>query len=841
MQEELLENRVRLMQSAKSVGKFINLSSVIAPSVVIGRDGELVTTWKIQGMAFETSEDITLDGAINSLNILYRSLASNKTALAVQIHRLRRPMTDELSACEEAGFAHNLSKAYNKKIGHESLMSTELYFTLIEKRKSLKKRKRTAAMIKQELLARLEVFNKISENVERSLSSFSPKRLGEYKKNDKEYSSQLSFYNFLVTGLWQEVVIPKCPLYEALMPEAIFTGSDFLEIQSANGHKFVQSLEFKDYAQSSYSGILDGLLYPDVNAVKKPYIFIETQTFCFLSRYDGQHFLELQQKQLLSSEDAGVSQIQAMSAAIDGVVNGDFSIGEYSYTLTLFADSYAEVKINTADAAKKLQDEGFLTFLSTLALPAAFFSQLPCNLALRPRLAKITSVNFAQLAPLHNFISGKRDGNPWGEALALLQTPSNQPYYFNFHTSPIGEDSFDKKTLAHTTIIGTSGSGKTVLMNFLLSMAQKYRTSTQKMTTVYFDKDRGAEIAIRALHGGYLTVENGKPTGFNPFQLESNKANIQYLISFVKLLLSMDGMPITAAEEQQIQHAVEGVMSMPKELRRLGLVPQNLTDGLTREERQNSLSVRLKKWCEGGDLGWVFDNETDLLDFDSYPNYGIDGTAFLDNKAVRTPIAFYLLKRMDQVIDGRRFIFVMDEFWKWLLDEAFRGFAFDKLKTMRKQNGFGVFATQSPSDVLNSEIAKAVIEQSATQIFLPNPKADKKEYIEGFKVSEAEFMWIQGLKEDSRMMLIKQGSRSAICKLDLGWAKEPLRVLSGSTDNINLIEQLRALVGENPDKWLSIFQKIKNDSKTVKHIQQQYGTEPELWLSHYLEEWVNED
>ena len=116
MQEELLENRVRLMQSAKSVGKFINLSSVIAPSVVIGRDGELVTTWKIQGMAFETSEDITLDGAINSLNILYRSLASNKTALAVQIHRLRRPMTDELSACEEAGFAHNLSKAYNKKI-----------------------------------------------------------------------------------------------------------------------------------------------------------------------------------------------------------------------------------------------------------------------------------------------------------------------------------------------------------------------------------------------------------------------------------------------------------------------------------------------------------------------------------------------------------------------------------------------------------------------------------------------------------------------------------------------------------------------------------------------------
>ncbi len=70
---------------------------------------------------------------------------------------------------------------------------------------------------------------------------------------------------------------------------------------------------------------------------------------------------------------------------------------------------------------------------------------------------------------------------------------------------------------------------------------------------------------------------------------------------------------------------------------------------------------------------------------------------------------------------------------------------------------------------------------------------------------------------------------------------EPDRTLKGSTDNINLIEQLRALVGENPDKWLGLFQQIKNDSKTVKQIQQRYGTEPELWLSHYLEECVNED
>ena len=494
-----------------------------------------------------------------------------------------------------------------------------------------------------------------------------------------------------------------------------------------------------------------------------------------------------------------------MTDAIDGVVNGDFSIGEYSYSLMVFGDSIELVKQNTQDAVKKLQDEGFLPFVSTLALSAAYFSQLPCNFEYRPRLARITSLNLAHLAPLHNFNSGKRDGNPWGEALALLTTPSDQPFYFNFHTSPANENSFDKKTLGNTTIIGTSGSGKTVLLNFLISMAQKYRDDGSKLTVIFFDKDRGAEIAIRALNGGYLSIQNGIPTGFNPFSLDNTEANVQFLISFMKLLIKMDGQPILVSDELALTEAVKSVMSMPKELRRISLIPLYLPQGLTKEEKENSLAKRLFRWVNDGDLAWVFDNAVDDLDFDRYPNFGIDGTDFLDNPQVRTPIGFYLLYRMESVIDGRRFFFVMDEFWKWLLDDAFSDFAFNKLKTIRKQNGFGVFATQSPSDVISSPIAKAVIEQSATQIFLPNPRADRDDYINGFKVTESEFYLISQLGEDSRLMLIKQGHHSVICRLDLSAFRQELKVLSGSTDNILFVEELIAEYGPDPSTWLPIF------------------------------------
>ena len=797
-----LNERINIMRQEGSHSSYIALSSVVAPGVIMCKSGELIATFVAKGISFETADDVDIDQATNNLNILYRTIA--RSDFAVQIHRLRRPMVDELTPCIEPGFARELSRKYNQKIGHERLMATELYITLIFKNRKLLKKRRSLQEIRETLAERLEEFEKVAGQFKRSLSRFDLTRLGEHEKNGVRFSEQLSFYNFLLTGTMQPVRIPSCPLYDALGPAQVFAGSDVLEIQVADKTTFAQCVELKDYTQATYAGILDGLLYPDIGSLK-PYVFIETQTFAFLSKNEGQKFLQLQQKQLLSSEDAGISQIEAMTAAIDGVVNGDFSMGEYSYTLTVFGADIPSVKRNAQDAIKKLQDEGFLPFVSTTALAAAYYSQLPCSFEFRPRVARITSLNFSHLAPLHNFASGKRNGNPWGEALALLKTPSDQPYYFNFHTSPAGEDSYDKKTLANTTIIGTSGSGKTVLLNFLLSMAQKYRNSGDKMTVIFFDKDRGAEIAIRALRGGYLSVLNGQPTGFNPFQLEPTEESIQFLISFMKLIISMDKQPIRTSEELALTDAVRAVMSMPKELRRMGLVPQYLPEGLTREERENSLSKRLHRWIDDGDLAWVFDNPQDLLDFDKFPNYGIDGTEFLDNAQVRTPLAYYLLYRMEDIIDGRRFIFVMDEFWKWLLDEAFSDFAFNKLKTIRKQNGFGVFATQSPSDVIESPIAKAVIEQSATQIFLPNPRADAKDYIEGFKVTPPEFDIIRGLAEDSRMMLIKQGHHSVICRLDLGPFKQELKVLSGSTDNIFLVEQLRAEFGDNPDLWLPVF------------------------------------
>jgi type IV secretion system protein VirB4 len=211
------------------------------------------------------------------------------------------------------------------------------------------------------------------------------------------------------------------------------------------------------------------------------------------------------------------------------------------------------------------------------------------------------------------------------------------------------------------------------------------------------------------------------------------------------------------------------------------------------------------KWCEGGEYGWLFDNAEDALDLNSHRLYGFDITEFLDHSETRGPIMMYLVFRTEGMIDGRRFIYVFDEFWKALSDPYFEDLAKNKQKSIRKQNGIFVFATQEPSDALMSPIAKTLVQQCATLIFLPNPNADFEDYTQGFKLTNAEFELIKTLGEDSRRFLIKQGGDSAIAQLNLQGFDEELLVLSGTPDNAQVVEDIIAEVGEDPDVWLPIF------------------------------------
>jgi len=253
-----------------------------------------------------------------------------------------------------------------------------------------------------------------------------------------------------------------------------------------------------------------------------------------------------------------------------------------------------------------------------------------------------------------------------------------------------------------------------------------------------------------------------------------------------------------------ISHAIAGVMGAVKSKRRLGALLEfcDPTD-------VNGLHARLSRWCRGGTLGWLFDNPEDTFTLEGSPIFGFDVTDFLENEETRTPTIMYLFHRIEKLIDGRRLIIFMDEFWKLLQDEYFEDLVQNKLKTIRKQNGFLVMFTQSPRDALKSKISHSLIEQTATKIFLPNPGADYEDYVNGFKLTVREYEIIRDLGEKSRQFLIKQGQNSVVAELDLRGFDDELAVLSGNTATSNLVEKLVAELGDNPEAWLPEFHRVR--------------------------------
>ncbi|WP_455289672.1 VirB4 family type IV secretion/conjugal transfer ATPase [Cupriavidus necator] len=784
-----------IAQTEALVNEHIPFSVLIDEHTIRTREGDYLRTWKVDGISFEAVDQEEILIRHNNFNQLIRSFSEGNVSFWV--HRVRRKISDSFDGDYSNEFCRKISVEYYRSFGNYSMMANELYITLVYRpstegierflKRSLRRNFDAMLADEREAVAGLV---EAANRVEAGLRHYGLEALGEYTQGASRFSRLLEFFGFLLNGFWERVPLTRSPINEYLPTSRLFFGCENIEIRTPAYTRFGALLDIKDYPSASTPGILNRILYED-------HEYIETQSFSTLNKHGAIAFLTLQRNQLLASQDAGVSQIEEIDHAIERIVAGDFIMGEYHYSLAVLGDSLKEVTKNLSKTRIAMQDAGFQTALIDVVPDGAWFAQLPGNWRYRPREAKITSKNFCGFSSLHNFASGKRDGNPWGQAVTILKTPNGQPFYFNFHTSPEEEVSTDKKLPANTMVIGQTGSGKTVLTLFLLCQAMKYNP-----TVVYFDKDRSAEVAIRAMGGEYLSLGYGEPTGLNPFHMEPTESTILFWESLVRHLVTHASMPLLPSEEQQIAHAVRTVAGMPKTLRRLSTVRQNLL-----HTGMNSLNARLKKWCWGESLGWVLDNPVDRLNTSGSNVYGYDYTDFLDDPETRTPLMMYLMARVEELIDGRRFIYLMSEFWKPLSDPVFSSFAKDKQKTIRKQNGFGVFDTQSPSDVLNSSIAKTLIEQTATFIFLPNPRADHSDYVEGFKLTEAEFAIIKNLQEGGRSFLVKQGSHSAIASLELGGMDEILNVLSGTTDNVALLERIRSEVGDDPKTWMPIFQR----------------------------------
>ncbi|OEC99862.1 VirB4 family type IV secretion system protein [Rhizobium sp. YK2] len=747
----------------------------------------------VEGVSFETIDPIDLNSLQRDLNTLYRNIADER--LAIWTHLIRR----RDNTYPDGGFTNPFSAAlndkYRERMVREDLFRNDLYLSLLwhpgrdpaERLANLLPRLRKAQRATVELdEGSLKHLRDKVTDVTAGLRRFGPRVLSLYDQNGILFSELSEVLHQLIGGRREPIPLTEGRVSSAIYSDRVIFGRETVEIRDEGTSRYAGMFGFKEYPARTRGGMLDGIL-------TAPFELILTQSFAFRSKTDARTIMSRKQNQMVSALDKAASQIEELDAAMDELESNRFVLGEHHLTLGVFAPSVKDLAGNLAKVRSHLTNGGAVVAREDLGLEAAWWAQLPGNFRYRARSGAITSRNFAALSPFHSYPMGRKDGNEWGPAVAMLKTASGSPFYFNFHYGDLG----------NTFVCGPSGAGKTVLLNFMLSQLEKHDPHM-----VFFDKDRGADLFVRAAGGTYLPLKNGLPTGCAPLKaLELTPENKIFLARFIAKLAGAAARDFAVSDISDIALAIDGLADLPKEQRTIGALRTflNNTD-------PEGLAARLRRWERGGPLGWVFDNEADEIGIGA-KFLGYDMTDFLDNEEIRNPLMAYLFHRVEQLIDGRRIIIVIDEFWKALQDESFLDLAQNKLKTIRKQNGLMLFATQSPRDAINSPIAHTIIEQCPTQVFLPNSRGDRDDYVSGFKLTEREFELVaRELSAESRRFIVKQGHNSVVAELNLNGFGDELAILSGRTANVELAEAIRAELGDERDEWLRIFQQTRSAS-----------------------------
>lgn len=815
---EALLKRAAQIRKEVDLSTYIPYTSHVTRNVIkLGDSGNYVAVIRMQGAAHETADARDINIWHNQLNQFLRNVASPNVAL--WSHTIRREVHDFPGGEFAPGFARALNEKYRDTMRNERMLVNELYLTIVFRPQPVSTLRfldmlttKSPAELREKQLDELQTMDDLIMSSLASLDRYSPELLGCYEHKGVMYSEPLEFLGFLLNGEWRKVAVPRAEIRNVLATSRPFFGKGgLLSIKGPTSIQYGAMLAIVEYPTPTCPGLLNGLLC-------MPFELVISQSFTFLSKNTAKGRMSRQQARMINAGDLAESQIQAIDEAMDELISNQWVMGAHAISILIRADKVKRLNEHIAVAGSSLSDSGIKWVREDIALTSAYFSQLPGNFRYRVSTGDINSRNYAGFSSFHNFPAGRIRNNQWGDAVTMLKTTSEAPYFFNFHAQEEGAEAKktakldpNHKDIATTLICGPSGSGKTALMAFLLAQTQKFAqfpsnyTGVRKLTCVVFDKDLGAAIAVRAMGGRYYPIRNGIPTGWNPFQLEPSPNNMLFLEKFVKQLVTRIGWPVTPAQERQIHEGVAGVMAAAKAKRHLGAVLEFLTD----HGDENGIHARLSRWCRGGPNAWLFDNREDTLSVEDCPIVGFDVTDFLENDETRTPTVMYLFHRVKSLLDGRRMPIFMDEFPTMLNDEAFSDFVDKEVVTIRKKDGFLVLFCQFPKQILDHRISSALVSQSATKIFLPNPEADYDDYVNGFKLTSREYEIIKDLAPKSRRFLIKQGGNSVVAELNLRGYADELAVLSGNTATSALVERLVAELGDSPDIWLPEYHRIR--------------------------------
>lgn len=797
----MLEKLYRMVKSEKEKESSLNLGTPVPDFIpyachwnahtVLTKNGELLQIIKITGFSREAvgSEEMDLREMLR--HSVLKRIRSEDFALWFHTVRTRRNL--DPGGSFPPGFSKELNQAWRQRHEWESAYVNEVYVTILCDGKSapLDGPSLLQALafkrLKSQHIAALEdaekKLTKIVDGVLLDLKAFGARRLGVYEEQGVFYSEPLQFFGKILYMADLPVPMPLCDISEYLAGYKVAIGFDIMEVRGHGGKKFGALFTLKEYSELSPRGV-DKLL-------QLPLEFIITQTLDFigsksvLDRFRRQHYL------LQVGRDPELSKLLGLDDILAGDDGGPTAFGASQITIFLMESNLQQLLQNVDLTGTTMRELGLVAPRRDLRLEECFWSQLPGNFSYVRLRKPMSTAKVGGFASLYSFPAGKRVGNHWGPAVTLFYTIAGTPYFFSFH---IGDN-------GHTAILGPRGTGKTVLLNFLVSESRKF-----KGRLFFFDHEEESRVFIQSMGGYYTNIvpKVAHPSyAFNPLNIEDTPENRKYLQRWFYLLASAHGAEVSAQEIQHFEKLVEYSYRLPQGKRRLSALAEYFGP-----VKPGSLGEKMAPWHGKGEYAHMFDNDRiGVVPLDEWDIYGFCMSEIVrDHPACLGPVLSYLLHRMEMGLDGRPTMIVLDEAWSLVNNPIFGPDFLPWLNRLREKNAMVIFATETIPNDRKNQMTNTVVRNMGTLIFLPNVDAadSSRAYREVWGLSDEEYEMLSKMRVEKRQFMLRQNDVSVVANLDLSDIRE-LEVLSGSQKKVAMMQKIIKEQGNDPVKWLPVF------------------------------------
>ena len=764
----------------------------LTASIFLNQDGSLGVTYQLAGLAAELVGARPTSAAHMSLIQLMGNIANPR--IEWWDHSVRQN-GQAMSALPVVNnwFGARFDEAYRATQGDGGLFRNDLFVTIVMRpddglRAFFGSGKRKHSDPDETMI---EDFETVLAPIEAGLARYGVRRLSVRERDGVVFSEIAEALHLIVNGRFRPLGLTTGRLGRLVVPERVVFGHRDFQIMGEGEPLFGAILSFRDYPARTSPTMFAALR-------RVPFPVTVTSAVRFRQKAEALSAIGLRVKQMQSGNDAAKSQMLELARDEDDVMSGRSVYVTHHFSVAIRAPTLDELDRRVALAQSILSDAGVTSVRETTAIKAAFYGQIPGNRRWWTRPAPTKSVNAAGMAAKHDVPRGHYHGR-WGAPIVMLRTTADTEYAFHFHVQ--GSAQIPAEDMGNCLLIGPAGSGKTALLGSVCLLALRCPDAR----VVIVDKDHGLSVMVRAAGGSYLVLRSGGPSGLAPLRgLSDTAEDLAFLERFVRGLILADGQgDLTAEEDQRLRRAVARQMQMPPDMRGLAGIAVMLG-----QRAKDGAAARLRRWCRGERLGWAFDNERDELRMDARM-IGFDTTELLRDELVCSPTLSYLFYRTRKLINGRPIVLAVDEFWQTDRVPAFRDENNDHLKTIRKNEGVVLLATQSARDALNSPNAHTFKQQVPTKIFFGDESASREDLVEGMGLTAAEFLAVtQQLPNLRHTFLMKRPGGSVLCRFDMSGARDKIAVISARRATHDLMNRLIALHGSASEAWVPHFERL---------------------------------